>query len=178
MTTKKDHLNAIFAMRMDWSEQDRLMAKQLADIRYKLERERAKSTRAPATVPTMAGGEKPNPIFAVIEKLAKQERQLTRGLNLGAKRTAAGRYEANASPIEVRTKLWEANAARCVDNLEPGAWLFLVQEAGVDIDEDSKGWPNNPMSLPVAGQDHEVGSYYSKRPQIREAGRMPEKPAK
>ena len=152
MTTKKEHLAAIMAMRMEWTTQDTLLADQLAGLRYKLERERAKSARAPATVPTAAGGEKPNPVFAVIERLAKQEGQLTRRLRLGAVRTAGGQYKANASPAEARAHLWERWCERCKINLIPGLWLYVVRAANVEIAEDSLDWPDSPQTLPTVSR--------------------------
>jgi hypothetical protein len=149
MTTKKEHLKAILAMRMEWSDQDKYQAEQLADLRYKLQQERAKASKAPATVPTAAGSEKANPIFSIIERLAKQESQLTRRLQLGAKRTAGGQYKTNDSPLEARKRLWERWSEQCKDNLIPGLWLSIVKSEGVEIEEDAIGWPDNPKSLPL-----------------------------
>ncbi|WP_144403878.1 hypothetical protein [Caballeronia cordobensis] len=152
MSTKKEHLSAILAMRMEWTAQDKLQASQLADLRYKLDLERAKASKAPATVSTAAGGQKANPIFSIIDRLARQEAQLTRRLNLGAKRTAGGQYKVNDSPQEARKRLWERWADQCKENLIPGLWLCIVKTEGVEIDEDSVGWPDNPKSLPTPGR--------------------------
>jgi hypothetical protein len=149
MTTKAHYLKAILDMRTDWTEHDRLQAEQLAVLRHKLDIERRKSSKAPATVPTAAGGEKPNPVFAVIDKMARQEAALTRRLCLTAVRTAGGQYKANASPVDTRTQLWDQHAEHCRLNLIPGLWLQAVREAGVEIDEDSVGWPGNPQELPA-----------------------------
>lgn len=136
-------------MRTEWTDQDRLIAGQLAGIRSKLDRERTKASRASATVSTAAGGEKPNPLFAVIDKLATQERQLTRRLSLGSKRNASGRYEANCSPVERRKQLWDIHAANCRANLLPGLWLFVARSEGVAIPEDEAYEVSNPTALPV-----------------------------
>lgn len=149
MTTKAKHLEAILAMRLEWSAQDKLMATQLADLRFKLDQERSKSAKAPATVPTAAGGKKANPIFSIIDRLAKQEGQLTRRLRLGAQRTAGGQYKPSSSPTEVRRQLWEKWAEHCVADLMPSLWLYMVREAGVEITEDSIGLPSNPKNLPT-----------------------------
>lgn len=135
-------------MRVEWTEQDKLLADQLAGLRFKLEKELAQAAREPATVPTAAGGRKPNPIFAVIDKMAKQEGQLTRRLRLGAVRTAGGQYRANDSPVETRKQLWETHCEHCRSNLLPGLWQHVVREAGVEIDADSLGWPDNPKEMP------------------------------
>ncbi|MBV8271910.1 MAG: hypothetical protein JO067_06525 [Cupriavidus sp.] len=149
MATKAEHVKAIMAQRMEWTQADKLQAEQLAMLRAKLDHERKKTDKAPLTVPTAAGGEKPNPVFAGIEKLAKQEAQLTRRLQLGATRTAGGQYKAAVSPMEKRQQLWERLAEHCVSNLIPGLWLHSVREAGCEIPEDSTGWPNNPQQLPM-----------------------------
>jgi hypothetical protein len=149
MTTKAQHLIAIIAMRTVWSGQDRIQAGELARMRYKLERERARANKEPATVPTAAGSVKANPVFSVIDRLATQERQLTRRLQLGAARNAAGRYGAAQSPLETRRTLWEHWGEHCKANLMPGLWFHHVKTAGVDIPEDSVGWPDNPSSLPT-----------------------------
>lgn len=161
MATKSQHLKAIIAMRLEWSTQDKIMAEQLAGIRYKLECERAKASKAPATVPTAAGSEKANPIFSIIDKLAKQESQLTRRLKLGAVRTAGGKYEANSSPAEARKAIWtEYQGYGGIEYLVPGSWWAAVWRAGVSIPEDGQGWPNNPLTMPVAGKVHEVTDYW------------------
>lgn len=149
MTTKKGYLEAILAMRLEWSEQDKQLATQLANLRYRLDRDRAKSATASSTVPTAAGGEKANPIFSVIDRLSKQENQLTRRLQLGAQRTAGGQYKTNDSPSEARARLWEQWGDSCKEDLIPGLWLCVVKEAGVTIPEDSLGWPANPSQLPA-----------------------------
>jgi hypothetical protein len=149
MTTKAKHLKAILAMRTEWTEQDRLQADQLAVLRHKLDSERRNAAKAPVTVPTAAGGEKPNPIFAVIDRMARQEAALTRRLCLHAVRTPGGQYKANTSPVDARRQLWERHCEHCRSNLVPGLWLHLVREAGAEIDEDSVGWPDNPKELPA-----------------------------
>jgi len=148
MATKAKHLAAIKAQRIEWSEADSLLADQLADLRAKLDRERKIAANAPATVSTAAGNDKPNPLFAVIEKLSRQEAQLTRRLGLGLKRTKAGQYETTKSPIELRRKLWDKHNENCQTELIPGLWLYAVRDAGVEIDEDQQYTFANPKTLP------------------------------
>jgi len=148
MASKATHLKAIMAQRMEWTQADQLQAEQLAMLRAKLDHERKKADKAPLTVGTAAGGEKPNPVFAVIDTLAKQEAQLTRRLNLGAKRNARGRYQTATSPVEQRQALWLELEPLLLDNLIPGLWLFKVREAGCAIPGDEAFAISNPTTLP------------------------------
>lgn len=145
------HLNAITAQRMEWTEADRLLAAQLAELRAQLDAARAEARKAPLTVPTGSGSTKPNPVHAAVDRLARQEASLTRRLGLGLKRAAGGQYETRSSPLETRQKLWEKWGSVCTGNLMPGVWLHVAREAGVEIPEDSLGWPENPSELPVSG---------------------------
>lgn len=149
MATKKGHLAAIIAMRLDWTAQDRLLADQLASMRHQLERERARAAKAPATVASAAGTPKPNPLFGVIDRLARQEAQLTKRLRLGATRTAGGQYTAATAPAEIRAHLWARYGKDCQANLMPGLWRYVVRAAGAEIPDDSIGWPDNPSALPM-----------------------------
>lgn len=165
MATKANHLAAIKAMRLNWSAQDSILAIELAGLRYKLERERAKSARLPATVLTAAGGEKPNPVFGVIDSLVKQEAALTRRLGLNSVvRNASDRYSTNDSPTEKRAKLW-AEYVKDMDgdltmDLIPGHWWGIVCMAGCQIEEDGINWPNGPLAFPMAGKVHPTGKGY------------------
>jgi hypothetical protein len=158
--TREDHLAAILAMRTEWTEADRLLADQLADLRDKLATERSKSAKAPTTVSTAKGGRKANPIFAIVDRLSKQEAALSRRLGLGLRRTKSGRYDTVNSPLEKRAQLWRQIGESCKTNLIPGQWLCSAWTEGVEIAEDAVGWPNNPKTLPEAGKTHEVGRYY------------------
>lgn len=149
MASKAVHLRAILSQRTEWTEADRLQASQLADLRAKLDAERRASAKAPMTVATAAGGEKPNPLFAGIERMSKQEAQLTRRLGLGAQRNARGRSKVARSPMETRKQLWEKFGKTYAGKLLPGAWRCLMQQHGVEIPEDSIGWPDNPQTLPM-----------------------------
>lgn len=149
MATKAKHLAALMAQRTEWTEADRLLADQLAALRSKLDAERKAAANAPMTVSTAAGGEKPNPLFAGIERMSKQEAQLSRRLGLGAQRNARGRSEAAKSPMEARKQLWNRFGKAYAGSLLPGAWRCLVQQHSVEIPEDFVGWPSNPRTLPM-----------------------------
>ena len=149
MASKAAHAKAILAQRTEWTEADRLLADQLAELRAKLDAERKASAKAPMTVATAAGSEKPNPVFAGIERMSRQEAQLTRRLGLGAQRNARGRSEAARSPMETRKQLWDRFGTAYAGALLPGAWRCLVQQHSVEIPEDSIGWPDNPQTLPM-----------------------------
>jgi hypothetical protein len=155
------HLEAILACRITWTEQDRLLAGQLAGIRATLDKERERLSGESATVATASGSTKANPAYQVVSKLAQQESQLSKRLRLGAVRTAGGQYAAAQSPAERRVSLWAEYLEHFqLDDLVPGAWRYMVREAGCEIPEDSINWPNGPKTLPVAGQVHETGHYY------------------
>lgn len=160
MATKKAHVAAILAMRLDWNDGDRLLAEELAGLRFRLEKERKKAEREPATVTTGSGGVKPNPVHAMVSNLADQESRLTRRLNLTSIRNARGRYETATSPLETRQKLWEFWGEHSIENLLPGCWAGAANDAKCSIREDWVGWPNNPKTLPVAGETHEVSDWY------------------
>lgn len=160
----REHLEAILACRLEWTQQDKLLAGQLAGIRATLDKERERLSGESATVATAAGSTKVNPAYQAVDKLARQESQLSKRLRLGAVRTAGGQYEAAQSPAERRVSLWEDYAKDALDpmvgDLIPGRWLHMVQTAGCDIPEDRLGFPNGPLTLPKMGETHEYGDYY------------------
>lgn len=172
MATKKVHLEAILAMRLDWTDTDRLTAERLAELRAQLDRATTAAGRAPATTTTAAGGVKPHPAHVRLNDLAAQEAQLTRRLRLNPQRTASGQYEATDSPVAARQRLWDEVGELYADSLLFGAWLGAVDDAKCAIPEDAYGWPNSPKTLPMAGQQHEVGDVFafqdaSMRPRVR-----------
>ncbi|MFM0178832.1 hypothetical protein PQR52_10220 [Paraburkholderia aspalathi] len=157
----RGHLDAILAQRLEWPQQDRLLASQLAGLRATLDKERARLSGESSVVATAAGSVKAHPGYQVVDKLARQEAQMSKRLGLGMQRNAASRYNVNASPLEKRAQLWAEYLEHFqLDDLVPGAWRYMVREAGCEIPEDSINWPNGPKSLPVAGKVHETGHYY------------------
>jgi len=161
MATKAQHTQAVLSMRLEWTTGDRILAIQLANLRYTIERKSKLADKAGLTVQSAAGTEKANPLFSVLDKLKTQELQLTKRLGLQAMvRNASHNYELNANPTDKRTKLWQQWEDNCITNLMPGMWLHVVRADKCVIDEDALGWPNNPKSLPVAGKVHEVGTDY------------------
>lgn len=160
----QEHLEAILAARLEWSGQDRLLASQLAGIRATLDKERTRLAGESATVATAAGSTKANPAHQVVDKLARQESQLSKRLGLGMVRNAASRYDVNASPTEKRAQLWaeylEIMQGDLTMDLIPGNWWGMVLTAGCEIPEDALNWPNGPLSFPVAGKVHQTGKGY------------------
>ncbi|WP_089162501.1 hypothetical protein [Caballeronia sordidicola] len=161
MATKAQHTQAVLSMRLEWSAGDKILAVQLANLRYTIERKSKLADKSDLTVVSAAGTEKSNPLFMVLDKLKTQELQLTKRLGLQASiRNASHNYEINANPTDKRGKLWTEWRENCISNLLPGCWVGITRDEKCGIPEDELGWPNNPLTLPVPGEVHEHGNYY------------------
>ncbi|WP_155630745.1 hypothetical protein [Burkholderia cepacia] len=163
MATKAAHLRAIIGQRVSWTQADRMQAERLAYLRFQIEKLDRELGREGFTVATAAGGSKTNPKVGARERLVKEESQLTRRLGLGLQRTTDnGRsYKVALSPGEMRERLWRVFEGDCLANLKPGMWLSWTRMQGCEIPEDATGYPNNPLTLPVPGENPGWGTEFA-----------------